>query len=628
MQDGGPNPSRTRTLPVGSEPTLGGVHFRVWAPKCRAVEVIEEAADAAPIPLRAEAGGYFAGLAASARVGTLYWFRLDGSSDRLPDPCSRFQPKGPHGPSEVVDAGAFVWNDASWKGSALLGQVVYEMHVGTFTREGTWTAATRELAELAKLGITLVEIMPVGDFTGRFGWGYDGVDWFAPTRLYGRPDDFRSFVDRAHSVGIGVILDVVYNHFGPDGNYMSRFSDDYLSNVRPTEWGASINFDGKNSHGARELVVSNARYWIEEFHLDGLRLDATQSIFDESPRHILAEISEAVRQASGNRATVLIAENEPQHAKLVRPASAGGYGLDALWNDDYHHSAMVALTGRREAYYTDYRGGPQEFISAIKWGYLYQGQRYSWQRASRGRPALDVPPASFVLFLQNHDQISNSGRGARVHGLTSPGKYRALTTLTLLAPATPMLFQGQEFAASAPFLYFADHDSDLARRVHEGRNEFLRQFPSLALDATQKQLTDPADPQTFAICKLDFSERQTHAEVYALHGDLLKLRRFDPVFRASQRRGAVDGFVLGEQAFALRFMGDAGDRLLIVNLGRQLDLPAVPDPLFAPPEGAKWQKLWSSNEVAYGGEGTPAVETEDGVTIPGECAVVLFPVDH
>ena len=356
-----------RRLPIGSEAHEDGVHFRVWAPKRRHVAVVTgEATGAEVTELSAEGDGYFSGTARSAKRGTLYRYRLDKGRDLYPDPASRFQPQGPHGPSEVVDPRAFTWSDAGWRGCSLLGQVVYEMHVGTFTREGTWDAAAAQLPELAKLGVSVIEIMPVADFPGRFNWGYDGVNLFAPTRLYGRPDDFRRFVDRAHALGVGVILDVVYNHFGPDGNYLTHFSDHYFDPERNTEWGAAINYSGENCRGARELVVSNAAYWIREYHLDGLRLDATQSIFDDSREHIVAELTRAVRASAGDRATIVIGENEPQRSKFVRPA--GGYGIDALWNDDYHHSAMVALTGRAEAYYTDYQGSPQEFISAAEMG--------------------------------------------------------------------------------------------------------------------------------------------------------------------------------------------------------------------------------------------------------------------
>lgn len=618
-----------RRLPVGSEVTASGVHFRVWAPERTKVEVVIDGSPTPSLELIAETGGYFSAVSSIVRAGDRYRFRLDGDDGLLfPDPASRFQPEGPHGPSEVVDPVPFAWTDALWPGVGRVGQVIYEMHIGTFTCDGTWASAMHELAELSRLGVTVLEIMPIADFAGRFGWGYDGVNWFAPTRLYGRPDDVRRFVDRAHALGLGVILDVVYNHFGPDGNYVTRFTKDYMSEKHMTEWGAALNYDGQNSSGVREFVVSNARYWIEEFHFDGLRFDATQGIFDASPTHLLCEIAAAVREAAAPRTTLLVAENEPQEAKLVRSCTRGGYGIDAIWNDDYHHSATVALTGRSEAYYKDYRGSAQELVSAIKWGFLYQGQRYAWQKKRRGTPALDLDPAAFVLFLQNHDQIANSGTGRRVHALTSPAKYRAMTALTLLAPGTPMLFQGQEFASSAPFLFFADHGPELAKLVREGRSAFLAQFPSLALPEAQRRIPDPGHASTFEACKLDLSERRTHAATYALHCDLLELRRRDVVFRNAQSLRNVDGFVLGDDAFGIRFFGaEAGDRLLLVNLGRQLDLDAVSDPLFAPPNGTTWQKRWSSNEIAYGGNETPPIESEQGVTIPAECAVVLSPAE-
>jgi maltooligosyltrehalose trehalohydrolase len=622
---------RPRRLPVGAEVQAGGgVHFRVWAPRRQRVEVVLEhgtgpGREAEAVALAGEGDGYFAGTAAMASAGTLYRFRLDGAGP-YPDPASRFQPQGPHGPSQVVDPGRFAWTDRGWPGVPLPGQVLYELHVGTFTREGTFAAAESELPEQADAGITVLEVMPVADFPGRFGWGYDGVNLFAPTHLYGTPDDFRRFVDRAHAVGLGVILDVVYNHLGPDGNYLPEFARDYFSTRHVTEWGDALNFDGPSSGPVREFYVANAGYWVDEYHLDGLRLDATQSIFDDSLEHILAAVARAVRTAGDGRATLLVAENEPQHVKLVRPPEQEGYGLDALWNDDFHHSAMVALTGHTEAYYADHRGSPQEFISAVKYGYLYQGQRYSWQGKRRGTPTFALPPASFVNFTQNHDQVANSGRGERVHRLTSPGRHRAMTALLLLGPGTPMLFQGQEFAASAPFYYFADHRPELARVVREGRVAFLEQFRSLCAPDIQRYFTDPESPKTFERCKLDFGERRRHAEAYALHRDLLKLRREDPVFRA-QRPGGVDGAVLGPEAFVLRFFGDGGDdRLLLVNLGIDLHLDPAPEPLLAPPEGRAWGVLWASEDPRYGGHGVAPPETEENWRVPGHAAVVLKPV--
>jgi maltooligosyltrehalose trehalohydrolase len=499
------------------------------------------------------------------------------------------------------------------------------MHIGTFTPEGSWASASRELPELHAAGITLIELMPVADFAGRFGWGYDGVNLFAPTRLYGRPDDFRRFVDHAHACGIGVILDVVYNHLGPDGNYLKQFSASYFSDRYTTDWGEAINYDGENSTPVREFFIANAGYWIEEFHLDGLRLDATQNIYDQSAHHVLAAIASRAREAAHPRSIVLVAENEPQDVHLVRPLNRGGYGLDALWNDDFHHSATVALTGRNEAYYTDYLGSPQEFISAIKWGYLYQGQRYKWQKQRRGTPTLDLQPATFINFIQNHDQVANSAGGLRCHELTSPGKYRAITALMLLAPGTPMLFQGQEFASSSPFLYFADHKGELAKLAGRGRAEFLAQFRSIATPEMQERLPDPADPETFKKSQLDFSQREDHATIYALHRDLLKLRREDPAFRAQRSRG-LDGAVLGSEAFVLRFFAEDGaDRLLVVNFGPDLHLDPAPEPLLAPPEGCLWKTLWSSEDPRYGGSGTPELDSEENWRIPGQAAVALLP---
>jgi maltooligosyltrehalose trehalohydrolase len=615
---------RHRKFPIGAEVTDGGVHFRVWAPRRRRVEVILEPAGQ-PVALEPEPHGYHAGLAAGVGAGALYRFRLDGDSYLYPDPVSRFQPEGPHGPSQVVDPTRFAWRDQDWRGAALAGQVIYEIHIGTFTREGTWEAAARELPELAGVGITVVEVMPVAEFPGKFGWGYDGVDFFAPTRLYGTPDDFRRFVDRAHALGLGVILDVVYNHFGPDGNYLRQFAEHYFTDRHENEWGESINFDDEHAGPVREFFATNAAYWVDEYHLDGLRLDATQQMFDESPEHILTVIGRRVREAARGRATLVVAENEAQEARLARPLERGGYGLDGVWNDDFHHSAHVALTGHNEAYYADYLGEPQEFISAVKWGYLYQGQRYQWQQKRRGTPALDLPPAAFVTFIQNHDQVANSGHGLRCHLLTSPGRYRTLTALLLLAPGTPLLFQGQEFAADAPFFFFADHNPDLAKLVGKGRAKFLAQFPSVALPESQARLPDPADPATFARCKLDFAERERHRHQYDLHRDLLRLRREDATFRAQRPRG-VDGAVLASHVFVLRYFGDGGaDRLVVVNLGRDLHLWLTPEPLLAPPEGARWRIVWSSEDLKYGGSGTPILETDAGWRLPGETLVVLAP---
>ncbi len=624
----------SRRMQIGAElDSSGGVNFCVWAPQRRTVEVvIEDGSRMKSYELQPMPEGYFSGLVGDAEDGTRYRFRLDGDDRLFPDPASRFQPEGPHGPSQVIDPNRFNWTDDNWPGAGIRGQVIYELHLGTFTSEGTFAAAARELQELADLGITVIELMPVSEFPGKFGWGYDGVNLFAPAHIYGTPDDLRCFVDQAHTVGLGVILDVVYNHFGPDGNYLSEFSPDYFTAKHKTDWGAAINFDGDNSAPVRDYFIANATYWVEEFHFDGFRFDATQNIYDDSPDHILAAVARKVRTVAKGRKTILVGENEPQRVKLIQALERGGYGFDALWNDDFHHSAMVAMTGRNEAYYTDYLGKPQEFISAIKYGYLYQGQWYRWQRQRRGTSDLSLPPTAYVTFIQNHDQIANSGKGERCHSLTSPGRYRAMTALMLLAPSTPMLFQGQEYAASQPFYYFADHGPELAKLVFAGRNKELSQFRSLATAEAQAYLRDPSDTETFELCKLDLTERLRNRKIYEMHRDLLKLRREVEAFSA-QRRGGVDGAVLADEAFVLRFFGGGGvddpnpldDRLLIINLGVDLVLNPAPEPLLAPPAAKEWAILWSSEDPRYGGLGTPPLETTENWLIPGHAAIVLTP---
>jgi len=620
-----------RRYPIGAEPIGDGrTHFRVWAPKAKRVDVVlesspENEAERTFHPLAAESGGYFSG-AITADTGAFYRFRVNEAEAFHPDPASRFQPQGPHRSSCVVDPARFRWSDQQWKGLRMPGQIVYEMHVGTFTRAGTWQAAAQELAELARIGITVIEMMPIADFPGEFGWGYDGVDLFAPCRLYGTPDDLRAFVNQAHSLGLGVILDVVYNHLGPEGNYLRVFSEHYFTDRHENDWGDSLNFDGRNSGPVREFFITNGRYWIDEFHFDGFRFDATQSIVDSSSEYIVGAVGRAAREAAGARSIILIAENEPQETKLVRPPSEGGDDLDALWNDDMHHSAMVALTGRHEAYYTDYRGRPQEFISATKYGYLFQGQPYLWQEAPRGMPTFGVLPDAFVGFIENHDQVANSAFGERVRFLTSPGRYRAMTALLLLGPWTPMLFQGQEFGASSPFVYFTDMSGDLREATRVGRFKFLAQFPSMASDEIQRKLPDPSDPQVFARCKLDLAERETNKQLYDLHCDLMKLRREDPRFREQKMRG-VDGAVLGPESFALRYFGDDGDdRLLVVNLGERLPLEPAPEPLLAPPFGFRWETLWTSDSPRYGGPGAIQVTSDEHWLLPAEAAVALHPV--
>lgn len=611
-----------RKLPIGAEITQQGVNFRVYAPLCQQVQVSleEKPVEFKTFPLSADdEKGYFSGTFKEFKAGSLYRFKLDNHTTLYPDPASRYQPFGPFGPSQVVDPLSYSWKDKKWKGVQIEGQIIYEMHIGTFTQEGTLAAAQKELEELANLGITTIELMPLHEFPGKFGWGYDGVNIFAPTRLYGNPDDLRKFIDAAHQLGIAVIHDVVYNHFGPEGNFISFFSDSFFLE-HDTEWGRAINFDNKET---REFFLSNVKYWIDEFHFDGLRIDATQSIHSTTPVHILLEIQQTARHAAPDRSIIVVGENEQQHSIIFRPEKEGGYGFDALWNDDFHHSALVCLTGRREAYYTDYKGSAQELISCIKHGFLFQGQYYVWQEKQRGTPCLDIKPSSFILFLQNHDQVANSGHSQRIHHLTDPGNLKTMTCFLLLAPNTPMLFQGQEFCASTPFYYFADHSDDLTKAIFGGRKEFLSQFENLATEEMQARLTNPGHVSSFIKSKLNFSERETNKFMYQLHKDLIQIRKTDPVLSKSTH--TIDGAVLDKNTAAIRFFDPQGDRLLLFNFGIDIHLNPASEPLLAPLEECAWEILWSSESPAYGGQGVPPLENDSSWKILGHCAYLLVP---
>jgi len=621
-----------RRYPIGAELVdENQTHFRVWAPKAREIDVaLEDGAGAKPTfcSLTAESSGYFSGIA-EAGPGTRYRFRVDRADHVYPDPASRFQPDGPHGPSCIINPKEFRWTDSDWSGLKLKGQVFYEMHIGTFTKEGTWRAAAEQLPELARIGITVVEMMPVAEFPGRFGWGYDGVDLFAPSHLYGTPGDLRAFIDRSHSLGLGVILDVVYNHFGPDGNYLGVFSDDYLQRGKGHEWGDVVNFDGPNSASVREFFITNCRYWIDEFHFDGFRFDATHAIHDKSEEYVIRAVGRAAREAAGSRSIILVAENDLQESKVTRPQNEGGDGLDGMWNDDFHHSAIVALTGQNVGYFSDYSGKPQEFISAAKYGFLYQGQALSWRKALRGTPTPGIPAEAFVCFIENHDQIANTGSGDRPRFQTSPGRYRALTALLLLGPWTPLLFQGQEFGASSPCLFFAEvGDATVRDAIRKGRAELLAPFLSFTEEATLKRLPAPDDPQTFSRCKLDFSEREKNRGLYDLHIDLLKLRRVDSRFRLQSSVG-IDGAVLGPASFVLRYFSERNDdRLLLINLAERQVLHPASEPLLASPPGCRWETFWTSDSQRYGGAGKVATVTVEQWSLPAESAVALKSVPN
>jgi len=514
---------------LGATVEPGGVRFRVWAPERARVELVIEGQPAPPLA-RAEDGTWTAfvpGLLAGAR----YRYRLDGEGP-FPDPVSRFQPDGVHGPSEVIDPSTFAWTDGGWRGLALEDAAVYELHVGTFTPEGTFAAAAEKLPGLRDLGLTAVELMPVADFPGRWNWGYDGVALFAPARAYGRPDDLRRLVDAAHALGLAVLLDVVYNHFGPDGAYQGAFSPHYFTARHGTPWGQAVNLEGRTGAMVRAYFVENARHWIREYHLDGLRLDATDRLHDQGPRHFLAEIAAAAHGAAPERRVIVIAEDHRNLARMVQPEPEG-WGLDAQWSDDFHHQLRRYLAGDSDGYFRDFAGTAADLARTIERGWLFTGQHSEYYGRPRGSDPAGIPPRRFTFYLQNHDQVGNRAAGERLHHRVDLATWRAASVLLLTAPEMPLLFMGQEWAASAPFQFFTDHEAELGRRVTEGRRREFARFHAFSDPAARETIPDPQAEETFRRSRLDWAERERepHAGVVRLHRALLRLRREEPLLR-------------------------------------------------------------------------------------------------
>lgn len=592
------------SLPFGAAPAADSTSFRVWAASASQVDVViyQDGRPAATHPMRAAPGGFFEARVPGVGHGARYMYRLNGADDR-PDPASRSQPEGVHGPSEVVDPARHAWGDVGWRGIPIEQAVIYELHTGTFTPEGTFDSAIPRLAALRDLGVTAIEIMPVADFPGQRGWGYDGVSLFAPSRAYGGPDALRRLVDAAHQQGLAVILDVVYNHLGPDGNYLRQFAEHYFTHHHSTPWGDALNFDDVASEHVRGFFVANACYWAAEFHLDGLRLDATHAIQDDSPTHILAEIAASVRaiQPPG-RHFILIAEDERNQPSLIRPPAQGGYGLDAAWADDFHHQLRVALTGEREGYYADYTGSAQDLAATMRQGWFYTGQRSAAMGHPRGQPADGCPPSAFVYCIQNHDQVGNRAFGERLGHMVPPEAYRMASALLLLAPHTPMLWQGQEWDASTPFLYFTDHHAELGRLVTEGRRREFERFAAFA----GEQVPDPQADETFLRSKLRWAERgqPRHAQTLALYRDLLALRQQLP-------RGSFQAEALGPDTLALHRSG-GHELLLLANLRG-----ASRHPL-----DGQWQQLLSTEDARYGGAGA-ATLAQGAASFDGPAALLL-----
>lgn len=572
----------------------GGVAFRLWGTRAAraAVAIYDARGERAEreVPLEARGGGHFEALVPGLGPGALYKFRLDGET--YPDPYARALPFGVHGPAAVVDPDAYRWRHGPRREPLSGRTVVYELHVGTFTREGTFAAARGRLGDLAALGVTAVELMPLSSFAGRRGWGYDGVGHFAPHAAYGTPDELKAFVDEAHGLGLSVWLDVVYNHFGPEGNYLGAYSPEYFTKRVPTPWGDGPDFVEPHM---RRFVLDNARHWLEEFRLDGLRLDATHHVNDPGPEHLLRELAALARALPGP--PVLVAEDERNEPKLLLE-----YGLDGVWADDFHHVVHVLLTGERDGYYAGYEPRAADLARAVERGWLYEGQPWPLSGEPRGAPAAGLEAHRLVYTLQNHDQVGNRARGDRLNHLVSPAAYRGASALLLFLPMTPLLFMGQEWAASTPFQYFTDFPEELGRQVSAGRRREFEGFADFALGGGPSAVPDPQAETTFAASVLDWAERDApgHREVLALYTDLLRLRRTDPVLgdasRARLRAGAEGGLF-----WAWRWGRDGGHRALVWNLtGSAVGPGALPLP-----EGYAWTELLRSERTEAGGPLAP-----------------------
>jgi maltooligosyltrehalose trehalohydrolase len=608
------------TLRRGATLTRAGVSFSVWAPHAKTVSVVVVRGDERtehPLERRTGERGVFAADVAGVRAGDRYGFRLDGA-DPLPDPVSRSQPDGVHALSEVVDPHAFAWRDGRWSGLALSDFVLYELHVGTFTQEGTFAAAAARLPELLALGVTAIELMPVAEFPGRRNWGYDGVHLYAPHHAYGGPAGLKQLVDAAHTLGLGVVLDVVYNHVGPEGNYLDRFGP-YFTDVYRTPWGRAVNYDGPGSDAVRRWVHDNALHWITEYHVDALRLDAVQGIFDFGALQLLEELSDEVHELGRRtgRKIQLIAESDLNDPRLVRPPEQGGYGMDAQWADDVHHTIHTTVTGERQGYYQDFQG-----IATIADVYrepFFYARRYAPHRdRTHGRSSAGVPRQRFIVCAQNHDQIGNRPFGERLASLVGPDRARLAAALVLLSPYVPLLFMGEEYGETAPFLYFVHHDDPaLVEAVREGRKKEFE-----AIGRSEMQI-DPQDEQTFLRSRLDWSRRDTPegARMLRLYTDLLALRREEPAMRPGASVAQVQGGP--DWCTVFRDMPLQGDMFDSVRVQRTLwygfNLCGHPQHLPVPVEATqRWRLRLSTDAEGYGGSGLlvhsiPGLEPEADV---------------
>jgi maltooligosyltrehalose trehalohydrolase len=564
------------------------------------------------VALEQDSDGYVNGFDEAGAAGDLYKYRFGDYDKTWPDPASCYQPYGVHGPSAVVDRNSFRWSDGEWSRPEFAELVVYEIHVGTFTPGGTFRSAIARLPHLVALGITAVELMPVADFPGDRNWGYDGVMPYAPSRAYGTPDDLRAFVDAAHGHGIAVILDVVYNHLGPDGNYLGVFDEGYYAEPRrETPWGAAFDYAAP---AVRDFFLENALYWMRDFHIDGFRLDATHAIVDPSPRHLLAEIAETVQTEGG----FVIAEDERNDVSVLSPRENGGWGFDAVWADDFHHIVRVLLTGEDEGYYRQFAGRTGELSQTLRHGWYYRGQTEPITGEARGTSSDGVAPQKFVYCITNHDQVGNRAFGERLNHGISAAAYRAASALLCLVPQTPMLFMGQEWSASTPFQFFTDHNGELGEAITTGRRREFANFSAFRDPAVRATIPDPQADETFLNSKLDWNELHT-AEAGAmllLYCECLRLRRTSPVFRERDR----DSYLvldLADETIAILF-GRPGEYsfAVLTNLrGGSGAMPNLDDERIRPGGGRDWRVVLSSNEKRFGGD--------DSLGSSEPCTIVL-----
>lgn len=586
-----------RILKLGAIPISEGVSYRVWAPKAPqvCVEVQRSGEASRQVLLSPQTEGYHSGIDSTGVVGDQYRYVLQGHG-AFPDPVSRAQKCGVSGWSVVVDHRTFSWTDTGFRPPVFRDLVIYELHIGTFSTEGSFRAAIEHLRDLQKMGITAIEIMPIADFPGTRNWGYDGVLLYAPAACYGAPDDLRALVDAAHTLGIAVILDVVYNHLGPDGNPLPRFSDSYFSRKHQTPWGAALNFDGEHSGPVREFFGGNPLYWMEEFHIDGFRFDAAHAIIDESKLHILAEMTEAIHGMGG----FVVAEDERNDAQMITSVGQGGVGFDGVWADDFHHSTRVAVTGEQAAYFANFGGSATEIAATLNQGWYYSGEYQKVPPKARGSKGAHLPPERFIHCISNHDQVGNRALGERINHLTSQECYRSLSALLCLSPYTPLLFMGQEWSASTPFLFFTDHSGDLGHKITEGRRKEFASFAEYDDAEEQSRIPDPQDVETFVASKLKWKERGEigHREMLALYSECLNLRANHEAFRPLGREtwGAQ---ALGWGAVVIQLRSERAEFLLALDLvgGHEGEVP--------PPTGDRhaWEKLLSTDEKRFGGSG-------------------------